>query len=194
MAVDDNLRGERGELIERLLQLLAEDHGQFRGWFYNNAIYVTLALGLPRPNREGDPSGWLAAARSRLLDMRSAGLWEPFIVRSVLHHLDQVYEAGADVGRWGKNRSDAREFFESLRHDPVAFEEFRRSAPEAWRATSWEEAQAEIDDFLSKLPPPLDADAAADAWGQRELWHARRDALLSNALIDRWERLNAADG
>jgi len=199
LSVDD-VRGEHGELIDRLVGVLAGETPAGSEWWDDVGHIVARSIGgadLKRAWPEPDPSkvqgmgrykptgkeDYLALVRGRLLWVVKHGLSEPFVVRSVRHEITTEYATFADRDLANRGRAEFRAFVLASAEDPVRNERIRARRPGMSDTDLVKEAR-ELAATAPYMQPVTDEDlrgkqAALEAW-------TTAAAAISDDVIHRW--------
>jgi hypothetical protein len=184
--VTDPISGHPGELIDRLMAVLADPA---KMWGRDLGGYVEMAVGgsqlasvmpvtgTPKPGtvaeraiaggaRPVDGSEYLAVIRDRLIELVRGGVREDFLVRALRTELDLWLAKMADTGETDQQR---REFREMVAENAGDDEDAQRRAKR-----------------IEELLPDTTAEAATTAWSQQQGWLRSSREVLSDEVLDGW--------
>ncbi|HEX3588280.1 MAG TPA: hypothetical protein VHV74_01520 [Pseudonocardiaceae bacterium] len=172
------LRGIRGELVDRLIWLCSGDSDE---WAHDNLLMLGGYAGCLPSEGIGrfDLARYEGTLRSQLDMIVGMGLDEQILVRGLRDELDRWWNGRADVEAGNAAAQDMRGKLEHIRDNPVDYLGRMGETP----AEVVEHAEEML---RSRLFQPIDADAAADRWSGQAMWAKQKEALLSDEILDAW--------
>ncbi len=197
MEHDGLLQGADGELVERLMALLAAESDVWPTRWYDLTVMVSNWIGGPLPDPgmhpdDVDEEALSEAVQNRFDDLIEMDVSEPFLVKAVLHELDAFVDRHEDVGEWQDEGERFRDSMLRMAEDADRRARYRQNLerldPDRWENLSDEEFVDEL--FRSAEEHPLTkevtAGEAAARWARADGWQQDRDVYLSDAVLDSW--------
>lgn len=207
-----DINGDRGDLIDRLIELLDND-ALGEGMWYEVGLFAQGLLGgaalrsaVPDTGKEPAPGTvgeavrqrsrlvtreqWFELMQDRLVELVRSGIYEPFLVRSIRDEMRRLLADLADTGEGDRKRAQIREPMERALADPAELAAYRARIAEydpSFAALSDEEIAADLRRRLeSPLYAPISADDALDRWAAVSAWDKQVAVLLTDEVFDRW--------
>jgi len=200
----EEIKGEPGELIDRLTALMNSDALGERTW-YSVGIDAVIALGGgalagvlpdtgedPRPGTFGEAirqrselvsrDQWFELIQDRLCDLVASGMNEAFLVRSIRDEIRRGLEVLAGSGR---DRTEEREHYQRMLEDPAELAAFR-TILEDHEPSAVTLSNEKLTAMLRKLARPMSADTALDRWAALASWDQEVAMLLPDHIFDDW--------
>lgn len=187
------MTGTYGELADRLLEDVMVDVIAADEQMAQNAFaFIAHALGASLTKEQLLGKDWPAMReriQDQLLILLEAGLPEPSAVRLAVGAVDRWVERGTDFPRLRENSALTREAIQLTLDDDDELASFAARLPEQ---RSLQEVREHLERMLAEgtLAPEIDADHAATAWRNREVWETARSRHLPEEVFERWAVLN----
>ena len=216
----DEVTGNDGELIERLIAVIHASANVDPGRVYNTGMFIVASIGgddLERvvPTTPGDEelrpdsigaqmrrdltnvsmSEWTELIRRRVRELNATGVSESFLVEALRNVVTTMYEDGADVQRINEQSEAIRERLRALLKDQAALKAYQRQVAQAEPAfgeLQIDQVADKIREFAeSQLFSAVEVDQASERWTQLEAWRRDVDELLSDDVIGEWDLARA---
>jgi hypothetical protein len=217
----EEIKGEPGELIDRIITLLDNDALGEHMW-YNVGRYAEMFLGgaalsrvdpdtgkEPAPGSVGElmrrgrqvvsREQWFELIRGRFGELVQSGMNEAFLVRSVRDSIRPLLDySGPEISESERNRAETREHIQRMLEDPAelaAFRTLRADKDPSAEALSDDEVKAQLRRMVEgRLLRPMSADDVSDRWVALENWDRQTDSFLPDRVFSEWTHLIATRG
>lgn len=207
------IKGQAGELVDRLITLLNCDDLGEHGWD-SVGFYAVVFIGGRRtlgnvtpdtghPPVPGSVGEWerqgtelvsrdryFALIRERLVNLITNGMDEAFLVRSLRDAIRRQLEHLTDVGKGDLNRAELRSSIQRTAEDPIKIAKFRELLTED-DPSAVTLNDEEITMRLRKMAEgefllPISPDEVLDRWAMLTHWDQHSASLLPDSLFDEW--------
>jgi len=217
----EEIKGEPGELIDRIITLLDNDALGEHMW-YDVGRYAEMFLGgaalsrvdpdtgqEPAPGSAGElmrrgrqvvsREQWFELIRGRFGELVQSGMNEAFLVRSVRDSIRPLLDySGTKIGESERNRAETCEHFQRILEDPAelaAYRTLQADKDPSAEALSDDEVKAQLRRMVEgRLLRPMSADDVSDRWVALENWDRQTDSFLPDRVFSEWTHLIATRG